>query len=134
MDLTRRDFLLGSAATAVATSLPDDSPEALVKAFHKSLTAAQRKEVVLPWTHKHRLHVVNNWNVTKPKIGQFFTADQRQLLSDIVKGLASAEGQDKFPRVMKGHNKGFENYTTAIFGDPEADRWVWFLTGRNLTL
>ena len=68
MDLTRRDFLLGSAATAVATSLPDDAPEALVKAFHKSLSAAQRKEVVLPWTHKHRLHVVNNWNVTKPKI------------------------------------------------------------------
>ena len=134
MDLSRRDFLLGSAATAVATSLPDDSPEALVKAFHKSLSAAQRKEVVLPWTHKHRLHVVNNWNVTKPKIGQFFTADQRQLLSDIVKGLASAEGQDKFPRVMKGDNKGFENYTTAIFGDPEADRWVWFLTGRHLTL
>ena len=35
MDLTRRDFLLGSAATAVATSLPDDSPEALVKAFQR---------------------------------------------------------------------------------------------------
>ena len=34
LDFTRRDFLLTTAAAAVATSLPDDSPEALVKALH----------------------------------------------------------------------------------------------------
>jgi hypothetical protein len=142
--VTRRDFMKTAAGAAVAASLvhskvawadlKDDAPESLVKAFHKSLTDEQRKEIVLPWDHKYRLHVSNNWSVVKPKIGQFFTKDQQQLLRDIVKGLSSAEGQEKFPRVMKQDNRSFENYTTAIFGNPEENKFVWFLAGRHLTL
>ena len=143
-DVSRRDFMKTAAGAAVAASLvrskvawgdlKDDAPENLVKALHKSLTDEQRKEIVLPWDHKYRLHVSNNWSVTRPKIGQFFTKDQQQLLRDIVKGLSSPEGQEKFPRVMKGDNKGFENYTTAIFGNPEENKFVWFFAGRHLTL
>ena len=143
-EVSRRDFMKTAAGAAVAASLPlsrvawadlkDDSPEKLVQALHKSLTDEQRKHVVLPWGHPHRLHVSNNWYVTNPKIGKFFTADQQQLLRDVVKGLSSAEGQEKFPRVMKGDNKGFENYSTAIFGNPEEKKFVWFLTGRHLTM
>jgi hypothetical protein len=143
-EVTRRDFMKTAAGAAVAASLvhskvawadlKDDAPESLVKAFHKSLTDEQRKEIVLPWDHKYRLHVSNNWSVVKPKIGQFFTKDQQQLLRDIVKGLSSAEGQEKFPRVMKQDNKSFENYTTAIFGNPDENKFVWFLAGRHLTL
>jgi hypothetical protein len=133
-----------AAGAAVAASLAgskvawadlkDDSPEKLVKALHKSLTDEQRKHVVLPWDHKLRLHVMNNWYVVKPRIGKFFTADQQQLLRDIVKGLSSAEGHEKFQKVMKGDNKNFENYATAIFGNPEENKFVWFLTGRHLTM
>lgn len=143
-EVSRRDFMKTAAGAAVAASLSlskvawadlkDDSPEKLVGAFHKSLTDEQRKHIVLPWDHKHRLYVMNNWYVTKPKIGKFFTPDQQQLLRDIVKGLSSAEGQEKFPRVMKGDNKGFENYSTAVFGNPEEKKFVWFLTGRHLTM
>jgi hypothetical protein len=142
--LSRRDFMRTSAGAAVAASLPgaraawgslrDDAPEKLVKALHASLTDEQRKHVVLPWDHKYRLHVSNNWTVVKPRIGEFFTADQKQLLRDIIKGLSSPEGHEKFLRVMKQDYKGFENYTTAIFGNPEKDRFVWFLAGRHLTL
>ncbi len=143
-EVSRRDFMKTAAGAAVAASLvrsrvawadlKDDAPENLVKAFHKSLTDEQRKEIVLPWDHKYRLHVSNNWNVTRPKIGQFYTKDQQQLIRDIVKGLSSAEGQEKFPRVMKQDNHGFENYSTAIFGNPEENKFVWFFTGRHLTL
>lgn len=143
-EVSRRDFMKTAAGAAVAASLAsskvawadlkDDSPEALVKAFHKSLTPEQRKEIVLPWDHKYRLYVTNNWTVTKPRIGTFFTGDQQQLLKDIVKGLSSAEGQEKFPRVMKQDYHGFGNYTTAIFGNPEENKFVWFLAGRHLTL
>jgi hypothetical protein len=110
-DVSRRDFMKTAAGAAVAASLvrskvawadlKDDAPENLVKAFHKSLTDEQRKEIVLPWDHKYRLHVSNNWNVVRPKIGQFYTKDQQQLIRDIVKGLSSPEGQEKFPKVMK---------------------------------
>jgi hypothetical protein len=141
---TRRDFMKTAAGAAVAASLAgsrvawgelrDDAPEKLVKALHKSLTDEQRKHVVLPWDHKYRLHVSNNWYVVKPKIGQFFTPDQQQLIRDIVKGVSSPEGHEKFRFVMKNDNKNFENYATAIFGDPESDRFVWFFTGRHLTL
>ena len=143
-DVTRRDFMKTAAGAAVAASLvrskvawadlKDDSPEKLVKAFHKSLTDEQRKEIVLPWDHKYRLYVTNNWTVTKPRIGTFFTGDQQQLIRDIVKGLSSAEGQEKFPRVMKQDYHGFGNYTTAIFGNPEENKFVWFFAGRHLTL
>jgi hypothetical protein len=143
-EVSRRDFMKTAAGAAVAASLVrstvawadlrDDAPEKLVKAFHKSLTDEQRKHAVLPWDHPHRLYVSNNWYVTKPRIGAFYTADQRQLLRDIVKGLSSAEGHEKFQRVMKGDNKGFENYSTAVFGNPEENKFVWFLTGRHLTL
>src|SRR6185295_18201957 len=100
-EVSRRDFMKTAAGAAVAASLvrskvawadlKDDSPEKLVKAFHKSLTDEQRKEIVLPWDHKYRLYVTNNWTVTKPRIGTFFTGDQQQLIRDIVKGLSSAE-------------------------------------------
>ena len=143
-EVSRRDFMKTAAGAAVAASLvrsqvawadlKDDAPENLVKALYKSLTDEQRKEIVLPWDHKYRLHVSNNWNVTRPKIGQFYTKDQQQLIRDIVKGLSSPEGQEKFPKVMKQDNKGFENYTTAIFGNPEENKFVWFFTGRHLTL
>ena len=102
-EVSRRDFMKTAARAAVAASLvrsqvawadlKDDAPENLVKALHKSLTDEQRKEIVLPWDHKHRLYVSNNWNVTRPKIGQFYTKDQQQLIRDIVKGLSSVEGQ-----------------------------------------
>ncbi len=143
-DPSRRDFMKTAAGAAVAASLAgsrvawselrDDAPEKLVQALYKSLSPEQRKHVVLPWDHKHRLHVSNNWYVVKPKIGGFFTADQQQLIRDIVKGLASPEGQEKFFRVMKQDNKSFENYSTAIFGNPEENRFVWQFTGRHLTL
>ncbi len=143
-EVSRRDFMRTAAGAAVAASLvhskvawadlKDDAPENLVKALYKSLTDEQRKEIVLPWDHPRRLYVTNNWYVVKPRIGKFFTADQQQLLRDIVKGLSSPEGQEKFPRVMKQDNRGFENYATAIFGNPEENKFVWFLTGRHLTL
>jgi hypothetical protein len=143
-DVSRRDFMKTAAGAAVAASLvhakvawgdlTDDAPEKLVKAFHKSLTPEQRKEIVLPWDHPRRLYVTNNWTVTKPRIGKFFTADQQQLLRDIIKGVSSAEGHEKFAKVMKQDYSGFENYTTAIFGNPEENKFVWFLAGRHLTL
>ncbi len=142
-DVNRRDFMRTAAGAAVAASLagvsvaralPDDAPESLVKAFHRSLTDEQRKHIVLPWDHKYRLHVSNNWTVTKPTIGAFFTKDQQQLLRDIVRGLSSGDGHERFLKVMKQDNKGFENYSTAIFGNPEENKFVWFLAGRHLTM
>jgi hypothetical protein len=143
-EVSRRDFMKTAAGAAVAASLgkvavvranpADESPESLAKALYKSLTDEQRKHVALPWEHKFRLHVNNNWKVVSPTIGGFYTKDQQALIRDIVKGLSSGDGHERFQKAMRGDYGGFDKYHVAIFGNPEEGPFVWTLSGRHLTL
>lgn len=143
-EIGRRDFMKTAAGAAVAASLPsvavarpsgDEAPESLVKALYKSLTAEQRKHVALAFDDNRRVNVKNNWKIVDPTVGKFYTADQQQLIKDIVKGLASEDGHARFLKVMKGDNRGgFDAMASAIFGNPLEGPFAWAITGRHLTL
>lgn len=143
-DVSRRDFMKTAAGAAVAASLGgvsvaraagDETPESLVKSLYRSLSDEQKKHVALPYGDARRVTVKNNWKVVNPAVGKFFTADQQQLIKDVVKGLSSEEGHGRFLKVMKGDNRGgFGAMASAIFGNPLEGAFSWALTGRHLTL
>ncbi|HYE97617.1 MAG TPA: twin-arginine translocation signal domain-containing protein, partial [Planctomycetota bacterium] len=104
-ETTRRGFLKTTTALAAAAAVGGpsilrassaDGPEALAKAFHKSLSAEQRKAVAFPWDNPNRMKVMNNWEIVPQQIGKFYTADQQQLVKDIFKGMTSPEGHERF--------------------------------------
>src|SRR6476619_1234687 len=88
--ITRRDFIKtaigGTAAAAAIGSAPGllaakkDQPETLVTTLYKSLTEEQRKAVVFPFDHPLRSKVDNNWHITKPTLGDFYTPDQQAMV------------------------------------------------------
>ena len=142
-DSTRRDFLKTTTARAAAAAMGGpsilrassaDAPEALAKAFHKSLTDEQRKAAAFPWDHANRMKVMNNWEIVPQQIGKFYTADQQQLVRDIFKGLVSPDGHERFMKAMKDDYGGIESYHVATFGDPATDTFAFVMTGRHLTI
>jgi hypothetical protein len=151
-DVSRRAFLktVGSAALALgAGSLPfldlrpadaasrapaSSRPETLVKTLHNSLTETQRKTVLFPWEHPLRGRVENNWAITRPTIGQFFTPDQQAMIRDIFRGLHSEEYLPKVLAHMDEDAGGIENYHVALFGTPGTGKFEWVLTGRHCTV
>src|SRR5262245_56295296 len=88
--LNRRSFIQQAGTAALAgiaiPSLLAGSPlraapsagsgaETAVGEFYKSLSEAQKKEIVLPFEHELRKKINANWHITKPKIkDDFYTA------------------------------------------------------------
>lgn len=148
-DVSRRAFLktVGGAALALsAGSLPlltsrpagatatGSKPETVVKTLHDSLTEEQRKAVLFPWDHPLRRKVDNNWEITKPRIKEFFTSDQQAMIREIFRDLHSEE---YFPKVMAHMDEdagGIGNYHVALFGTPGSGKFEWVLTGRHCTV
>ena len=136
-NLSRRQFMkTAAAAAAVAAWAPsiDEDSEALVAKFYKTLTDAQKKEIVLPWSDKRRTEVQNNWHVTPIRIGRFFDKKQQALLKDIFRGLLSDDGAARLRKSMKDDSGGFQNYSCPVFGEPGTKQWEWVMTGRHLTI
>src|SRR4051794_24659860 len=92
---TRRRFLQDAAGTAVAASLAgavgaasakeQDGPSAgPIRALYATLTKEQRTSMCFAWDHigftklPLRLHVTNNWDITRTAISSF-TKPQQQL-------------------------------------------------------
>lgn len=140
-ETSRRDFLKTTALAAAAIGAPSilrastaDGPEALAKAFHKSLTDGQRKAVAFPWDEPRRMKVMNNWEIVPQQIGKFYNADQQQLVRDIFKGMVSPDGHERFMKSMKDDYGGIESYHVATFGEPESGKYAFVLTGRHVTM
>src|SRR5437764_8358016 len=70
-----------AAAAAAATAARSGSPETLVQTLYASMTDAQKAAVAFPFDHPLRSKVDNNWDIVKPSIQQFFTADQQAMIS-----------------------------------------------------
>jgi hypothetical protein len=159
--LTRRDFLgtvgrsaaaagasalLGGALASAPSSLaaaaqpPAGSgkpAETFVKMLYDSLKEEQRKLVLFPFDHPKRGEVSNNWHIVDPAtgaIGKLYNSDQKELLRQILKGVTSEDGFERFSRQMKDDAGGFEEYTCAIFGEPGTKAFEWVMTGRHLTI
>lgn len=147
---TRRRFLqtTGSAAVAgVAGSLlipqaglfaapaKDSAAETAVGRFYNSLNEQQRKTICFPFTDPQRQTISANWHVTKPTIGDdFYTADQRSLITEIVKGVTSEDGYERLLKQMEADDGGINFYSVAVFGEPGKGPFEWEMTGRHLTL
>jgi hypothetical protein len=108
--------------------------EGLVGELHESLSADQKKEMVLSWDDPRRTKINANWHITKASVGKFFTKAQQDLIQRIVKGVTSEDGYDRFLKQMEYDAGGIGEYSVALFGDPAKKPFEFELTGRHLTL
>lgn len=148
--LDRRSFLkaaalpLGAAALGGASSpqllgecdaLPASDSESLVTSLYKSLDEPQRAKICLPFDHKKRSQVENNWHITKARVGEDFTPDQQDLIKQIFLGLHNPEYQQAvFEQVAwDTDEEGLEDCSIALFGRPGEGKFEFVLTGRHVT-
>ncbi|MCA9222205.1 MAG: DUF3500 domain-containing protein [Planctomycetales bacterium] len=144
----RRQFLATSASVAVAAAAlpailpsrsawaaptPKSAAENSVRHLYDSLNDEQKKIIALPLDDQRRRTINANWHITEARIGQF-TADQQAIIKEIVKGCTSEDGYERFLKQMQDDNKGIENYSIALFGNPHEEQFEFELTGRHLTL
>lgn len=148
-DLSRREFVrvVGSAALAAgaagsllarpaaAAPRPDSKAETAVARFYESLSDEQRSAICFPFDDPRRQKISANWHVTKPGIGdRFYTAEQRKLIDEILRGLTSQDGYDRFQKQMEDDMGGVGYYSVAVFGQPGSGQFEWMMTGRHLTI
>ncbi len=148
--LDRRTFLkstalpLGIAALGGAPRLqiigdrpaaPAPDSESLVTSLYKSLNEGQRAKICLPFDHKKRSQVENNWHITKARIGEDFTPDQQDLIKQIFLGLHSPEYQQPVLEQVAWDTdeEGLEDCSIALFGKPGKGQFEFVLTGRHVT-
>lgn len=148
--LARRDFLKGvggalavNAVAPLLTNLPrafaaptaSSASETAVQEFYKTLSEKQRQTICFPFEHELRQKINANWHVTEPTIGgDFYTVEQRGLITQIVKGATSDEGYDRLVQQMDYDDGGINFFSVAVFGQPGAGKFEFELTGRHLTL
>jgi hypothetical protein len=154
--LDRRDFLgrvsamVAAAAGTVwatprmasAAPTPDSPAEKAVKALYGTLTDDQKKQVCFDWDHKDsrgllRMHVSNNWHITKPTIdSSFYTKDQKALIRDVFTGIFNPEWTERLDKQLKDDTNGRAwgaDQNIAIFGTPGSGKFKFVMTGRHLT-
>lgn len=156
--LNRRDFvrtgLVGAAAAGLLTGAQLRADEAakasrpesetLVEKLYASLNEQQRSKICFPWDHTDdrgilRTHVSNNWSITdRDKLnvgGNFFTADQRDMIEAIFFGLYNPEWHDRIRQQLKDDAGGYGRaQAIAIFGEPGKGKFEFVMTGRHLTI
>jgi hypothetical protein len=107
----------------------------MVKQFYHSLTEKQKEAICRPFDHKDRQRINANWHITDTTIGDdLFTRQQRSIVDQILRGITSEDGYQRFVRQMDDDDGGMDNYSIAIFGEPEAGKFQWEMTGRHLTI
>jgi hypothetical protein len=147
---TRRDFLrtAGNAALAgaagsllvpraglFAAPSKTSAAETAVGRFYTSLSDSQRSAICLPFNDPARHKISANWHITKPTIGEdFFSNDQRALITEIVKGITSEDGYERLVKQMEHDDGGINFYSVAVFGKPGEGPFQWEMTGRHLTM
>ncbi|MEM7474315.1 MAG: DUF3500 domain-containing protein [Planctomycetota bacterium] len=125
--------ILGASNPAFGSSASKAADH--VAEFYGSLSEKQLTTICFPFEHKLRNRINANWHVTKPRIGEdFYTDAQRDLVKKILRSMSSEEGYKRLIQQMDDDYFGVEEYSMAVFGDPEAGEFQWMLTGRHLTL
>lgn len=136
--LNRRQFLgtagLASSVLAAAPALGSQArPETLVSQLHQSLTADQRKTVVLPFDSPLRSRVENNWHITDARVGRFFNRDQQALIEEIFMDLHAPEFGDSLRKHVADDFGSVGNLSVALFGEPGSGKFEFVITGRHCT-
>lgn len=149
--ISRRKFIKSAAmqAAVIATGglaawhgvraddgAPNPDSETLVTTLYKSLSEQQKKIMWFPFDHPLRSEVNNNWQITKTRVGEDFTADQQEMIRQIFMGLHSDEyAQTVLKQVDhdSGGKGGLSKSSIAIFGEPGVGKFEFVLTGRHCT-
>ncbi|MDB4641967.1 DUF3500 domain-containing protein [Verrucomicrobia bacterium] len=126
--------LLDAKVTAAEVARADTS-ETLVATLYRSLDATQKKKICFPFDHPLRSKVVNNWFITKARVGEDFNADQQAMIREIFMGIHSEEYADQiFEQVAwDSDEEGLEDTSIALFGEPGEGKFEFVLTGRHVT-
>ena len=138
-NLDRRQFLgaAGLASSVLAAASPTRSPqpkaETLVAQLHQSLSAEQRRTVVMPFDSPLRSRVENNWHITDARVGGFFDRDQQALIEQIFMDLHAPEFADSLKRQITDDFGSVSNLSVALFGEPGSGKFEFVITGRHCT-
>ena len=122
--------------------------ESSVRLLYESLSDEQRKIICRPFDDPLRSVVKNNWHIVPQEtasIGKLYSSDQQELIRQILRGVTSEDGYERFQRQMRDDAGGIDNYVCAIFGKPGQERegksgekraapFEWVMTGRHLTI
>jgi Protein of unknown function (DUF3500) len=108
--------------------------ETLVSELYQSLNEPQRSAVCFPFGDPLQSKIDNNWFITKTKVGDF-SANQQELIREIVNGLHSPEYAAKVMKAIEHDNgeKGFADCSVALFGQPGTGKFQFVFTGRHVT-
>lgn len=146
---TRREFLKTAAVSgaafgatalgverlaATAVTSVQGSSETLVKQLYGTLTEQQKSVMAFPFGHPLQSKVDANWYITPARVGSGFSADQRQLIFDIFRGLHNPDFVDEVMRHVKEDAGGLEDSSIAVFGEPGAGGFEFVLSGRHCTV
>lgn len=148
--LNRRSFIrmagTGAAASVALPALFDldhlraamaesNSAASTVQQFYASLTDRQLLTLCFPYGDRRQQRIHANWNITGPTLGEDFYSDQqRELVNQILKNITNEDGYERLTRQMDEDIGGVEEFSVAIFGDPDEGKFQWEMTGRHLTL
>ncbi len=153
----RRQFLQRAGSSALATGaalcLPPTSasraanadaskPESIVKLLHESFSPRQRETVCFGWEHQDpkrgllRTRISNNWMITPPALNsEFFSDEQRAMVRAIVEGVIQPDWHERIYQQQQDDSGGFGlRNSIALFGQPDAGKFEFVITGRHLTL
>ena len=122
------------AKEAVAAAQPKS--EKLVATLYKSLTPEQHSAICFAFDHPLRSKVNNNWHITKDRIDKLLNSDQQAMVREIFLNLHSEEYAGKVMQQVTDDSKdvgGFGDSSIALFGDPDAGKFEFVLTGRHCT-
>lgn len=144
---SRRDFVRAIGASTLAGGLipriagavspivrpRTGDPETAVKRFYDTLKGDLKTKICLPWSDPKRTRINANWAITEPLI-EDYSKEQQALVEEIVRGLTSPEGFERFQKQMSDDDGGIGRYHVAVFGEPGTNQFEWVLTGRHLTM
>ncbi len=142
---------LGSAIAAekaaekvVKTKAAAKPAEAMIKELFTTLSAEQKKKLVLPWNDGvgkgggvPTRHGMYNRPLRNQRIADNYTPAQQELLERTLKAIcADDEGYRRISRDGKWDNsKSFDGCGAHIFGDPTGNnKFAWLFTGHHLTV
>ena len=115
--------------------------ESVVKLLFESMSDKQKKTVCFDWDYTEakrgllRTRIQNNWKITKPDIkGDFYTADQQQMIRDIFEGMTNPDWLDRWDKQLQDDVGGFgRRQSIAIFGEPGSGKFEFVLASRHMT-
>lgn len=129
--------LLAAPAAEGTTAGPSSRA---IQTFYDSLSAAQKKTMCFEWDHKGpsglplRLHVTNNWAVSRASVGSF-SKEQQSLIEEIFTSVLNPGWPEKLHQQARDDTgkPWTEDRKIAIFGQPGRGPCQCVVSGFHLT-